>query len=173
MKTETRWKIILGAAAGVIAGAVGGFFVAHMMMDDMAGMQSQRMKDTSMKGMDMKGMQPAPATTPAVVAIPAGTRQLIGVRSAPAIVGTLEQEIRTVGTVDYDERAFTQVNLRAFETESGNGEAQRFVRLVEDSLSRGESRIQVAAHSHRLRALPGKYVGCFAHLCTLTRELSF
>ena len=96
MNNEARKKGILMvvAAAGVIAGAVGGFFAAHMMMGD------------------MKGMQPVPAATPAAVAIPAGTRQLIGVRSAPATVGMLEQEIRTVGTVDYDERAFTQVNLR-------------------------------------------------------------
>ena len=106
MKTETRWKIILGAVAtaGVLAGVVGGFFAAHMMMGDMSGM-----KPTGMKEMDMKGMSSMPLTA---VAIPAGTRQLIGVRSAPATVGTLEQEIRTVGTVDYDERAFTQVNLR-------------------------------------------------------------
>jgi Cu(I)/Ag(I) efflux system membrane fusion protein len=116
MNNETRKKgiLIAVAAAGVIAGVVGGFFTAHMMMGDMAGMQN-----VSMKGMkDMQGMQgmesrggsrTAPTGT---VAIPAVTRQLIGVRSAPATVGTLEQEIRTVGTVDYDERAFTQVNLR-------------------------------------------------------------
>jgi Cu(I)/Ag(I) efflux system membrane fusion protein len=106
MKNETRWKVLVGGAAvaGVIAGVIGGFFAAHMMMGDMANMQKM-----DMKGMDMKGMPLAPS---AAVAIPVGTRQLIGVRSALATVGTLEQEIRTVGTVDYDERAFTQVNLR-------------------------------------------------------------
>ena len=120
MNSETRWKALLGgvAAAGVIAGVVGGFFAAHMMMGDMAGMKNHDMKETSMKDIPMKGMQgmskgaSEQLATPAAVAIPAVMRQLIGVRSAPATVGTLEQEIRTVGTVDYDERAFTQVNLR-------------------------------------------------------------
>ena len=109
MNSETRWKALLGgvAAAGVIAGVVGGFFAAHMMMGDMKNMQGmQDMK--GMKGMDMQDMPEKGGA----VAIPAVMRQLIGVRSAPATVGTLEQEIRTVGTVDYDERAFTQVNLR-------------------------------------------------------------
>ena len=111
MNNEARKKSILiaVAAAGVITGAVGGFFAAHMMMGDMAGMTTGK---GDMKGMDMKGMRAAPTATPAAVAIPAGTRQLIGVRSAPAGYSALEQEIRTVGTVDYDERAFTQVNLR-------------------------------------------------------------
>ncbi len=106
MKTEMRWKIILAAVAtaGVIAGVVGGFFAAHMMMGDMAGM-----KPTGMKEMDMQGMTPA---SPAAVAIPAVTRQLIGVRSAPAAVAPLTQEIRTVGTVDYDERGYSQVTLK-------------------------------------------------------------
>ena len=117
MKTETRWKILVGgmAAAGVVAGVVGGFFAAHMMMGEMKGMQGmESMKDMQgMQGMQgmSKGTSERPAS-PAAVAIPAGTRQLIGVRSAPAVSDTLEQEIRTVGTVDYDERAFTQVNLR-------------------------------------------------------------
>jgi Cu(I)/Ag(I) efflux system membrane fusion protein len=121
MKTETRWKIILGAVAtaGVLAGLAGGFFAAHMMMRDMTGMKPTGMKE--MDGMAMKGMQgmkgmgeksAASSAPTGVVAVPAVMRQLIGVRSAPATVGTLEQEIRTVGTVDYDERAFTQVNLR-------------------------------------------------------------
>ncbi|MEK9172046.1 MAG: efflux RND transporter periplasmic adaptor subunit, partial [Nitrospirota bacterium] len=106
MNTDTQRKgiLIAVATAGVLAGVVGGFFAAHMMMGDMSGM-----KPTGMKEMDMKGMSSMP---PTAISIPAGTRQLIGVRSAPATVGTLEQEIRTVGTVDYDERAFTQVNLR-------------------------------------------------------------
>jgi len=116
MKTETRWKIILGAvaAAGVIAGVIGGFFAAHMMMGDMAGMKSMQGMEgmKGMQGMDMKGMRTAPTATPAAVAIPAGTRQLIGVRSAPAAVAPLTQEIRTVGTVDYDERGYSQVTLK-------------------------------------------------------------
>ena len=108
MKTETRWKALVGgvAAVGLILGAVGGFFGAHMTMGDMAGMKNQ-----DMKNQDMKDMRTVPAP-PAAVAIPAVTRQLIGVRSAPVAVGVLDQEIRTVGTVGYDERTLTQVNLK-------------------------------------------------------------
>jgi Cu(I)/Ag(I) efflux system membrane fusion protein len=46
------------------------------------------------------------------VVIPAVMRQLIGVRSAPAGVAVLGQEIRAVGTVGYDERGLTQVTLK-------------------------------------------------------------
>lgn len=44
--------------------------------------------------------------------IPTGMRQLIGVRSAPVARTTLEREIRTVGTVGYDERGLTQVTVK-------------------------------------------------------------
>ena len=46
------------------------------------------------------------------VVIPAVMRQLIGVRSAPASIVLLGQEIRAVGTVGYDERGFTQVTVK-------------------------------------------------------------
>ena len=46
------------------------------------------------------------------VVVPAVMRQLIGVRSAPAGVAALGQEIRAVGTVGYDERGLTQVTLK-------------------------------------------------------------
>ena len=52
------------------------------------------------------------AAPPGAVAIPAVARQLIGVRSASAAYTTLTQEIRTVGTVGYDERGLTQVTLK-------------------------------------------------------------
>src|SRR5712692_7800561 len=87
----------------LIVGVVGGYFAALAGMPDMSGTKS-------MQGMEgMKGMSPAPS---GAVTIPAETRQLIGVRSAPAEYAPLEQEIRTVGTVEYDERGFTQVNLK-------------------------------------------------------------
>jgi Cu(I)/Ag(I) efflux system membrane fusion protein len=44
--------------------------------------------------------------------VPAVMRQLIGVRSASASVAVLEQEIRAVGTVGYDERGLTQVTVK-------------------------------------------------------------
>ena len=57
----------------------------------------------------MPGMSASP---PGAVAIPAVARQLIGVRSTSAAYTTLTQEIRTVGTVGYDERGLTQVTLK-------------------------------------------------------------
>ena len=60
----------------------------------------------------MAGMPGMPASPPGAVAIPAVARQLIGVRSASAAYTTLTQEIRTVGTVGYDERGLTQVTLK-------------------------------------------------------------
>jgi len=105
MNTEVQRKGILIAAAGVLAGLAGGYFTAHMMMSDMAGM-----KPTGMKSMGEKGA--ASSVPTGAVAIPAVMRQLIGVRSAPAAVAPLTQEIRTVGTVDYDERGYSQVTLK-------------------------------------------------------------
>jgi len=105
MNTEVQRKGILIAAAGVFAGLAGGYFTAHMMMSDMAGM-----KPTGMKSMGEKGA--ASSVPTGAVAIPAVMRQLIGVRSAPAAVAPLTQEIRTVGTVDYDERGYSQVTLK-------------------------------------------------------------
>jgi Cu(I)/Ag(I) efflux system membrane fusion protein len=116
MNSETRWKALLGGVAvgGVLAGLVGGYVTAHMTMGDMSGM-----KDMPMKGMkDMQGMQGMESrggsrTAPTgAVAIPAETRQLIGVRSAPVGYAPLEQEIRAVGTVGYDERGYSQVTLK-------------------------------------------------------------
>ena len=57
----------------------------------------------------MPGMAGSP---PGAVSIPAVARQLIGVRSTSAAYTTLMQEIRTVGTVGYDERGLTQVTLK-------------------------------------------------------------
>ena len=57
----------------------------------------------------MPGMSAAPS---GAVVIPAVMRQLIGVRSAPASIVLLGQEIRAVGTVGYDERGFTQVTVK-------------------------------------------------------------
>ena len=131
MNPESSRKGIIAtvAAAGLVAGAIGGFFAAHMMMGDMApgkggvsvppGRAGEMGEMKGMQGMqDMKGMQGTESsgssrTAPTgAVAVPAATRQLIGVRSAPVGLDTLEQEVRTVGTVEYNERGFTQVNIR-------------------------------------------------------------
>ncbi|SPP66298.1 efflux RND transporter periplasmic adaptor subunit [Nitrospira lenta] len=121
------------AAVSLLVGIIAGFFAAHRMMGDMFGMTTGKggisgslerageMRD--MEQMDMKAMAPAgaksmegmegmPAAPSGAVVVPAVMRQLIGVRSAQAARATLEQEIRTVGTVGYDERGFTQVTLK-------------------------------------------------------------
>jgi Cu(I)/Ag(I) efflux system membrane fusion protein len=82
----------------------------------------EEMKGMSMKEMDMKGteknmqgmesMRSGSSAPAGAVVIPAVARQLIGVRNAPAAYRALEQEIRTVGTVDVNERGLTQVTLK-------------------------------------------------------------
>ena len=128
-----RIALVVGvAAAGLFVGVIAGFFAAHRMMSDMSRMQSSgdmkghemegmSMKEPDMKGMPMEGAKPmkgmesmsdmsdAPS---GAVAVPAVARQMIGIRSATVVHATLEEEIRTVGTVGYDERGFTQVTLK-------------------------------------------------------------
>ena len=105
------------AAAGLFVGVIAGFFVADRMMRDMSVMKgSEEIKSHAMEGAKpMKGMESmsiVSGTPSGAVAVPALARQLIGVRSVPVVHATLEEEIRTVGTVGYDERGFTQVTLR-------------------------------------------------------------
>ncbi|MDF0644770.1 MAG: efflux RND transporter periplasmic adaptor subunit [Nitrospira sp.] len=87
------------AAISLLVGGIAGFFAAHRMMGGVVGMTMERQGETA-------------APPSGAVAIPAVARQLIGVRSAPATHVTLEEQIRTVGTVGYDERGFTQVTLK-------------------------------------------------------------
>src|SRR5437867_1360039 len=108
-ETQSRTLLIGGVIAALIVGVVGGYFAAHLGMADMPGMQGKSMKDMPMKEGDMKSMPTAPTGT---IFIPAVTRQLIGVRTAPVSYVPLAQEIRAVGTVEYDERKLTKVNLR-------------------------------------------------------------
>jgi len=70
------------------------------------------MQQMDMKARPMQGMPDMSAAPSGAVMIPAVMRQLIGVRSAPAGVAVLGQEIRAVGTVGYDERGFTQVTVK-------------------------------------------------------------
>jgi Cu(I)/Ag(I) efflux system membrane fusion protein len=117
--TSKKWVLIAVAIAGVLVGAGGGFWAAQTMMGDMPGMRDvpgmkqMPMKDSNMKGMQgMEGMPGMLAAPPGAIAIPAATRQLIGVRTTSASLAPLTQEIRAVGIVEYDQRRLTQVNLR-------------------------------------------------------------
>ena len=132
MSTEGRKRglVISVAVAGVIAGLVAGFLAAHQMMSDMSSMK--RMDMTGMEGMEGKRVESS-APTGAVV-LPAASRQLIGVRTAPAAYAELAQEIRTVGIVDYNERGLTQVNLKV------SGWVQEvFVNTIGRPVRKGES----------------------------------
>lgn len=123
-------------AVSLLIGGIAGFFAAYWMESEMSGMtvetrdtsgsteradERQDMKQKDMSGMpmentrpmrDMESMSGMTGGPSAAVAVPAVARQLIGIRSAPVTRGTLEQEIRTVGTVGYDERGFSQVTLK-------------------------------------------------------------
>src|SRR6185437_2911818 len=124
-----RNGLIVGVAAvGLFVGVIAAFFAAHRGMSDMSGMKSSKEMQghemegmKGMKGMPMEGaksmrdMELMPGMSDAssrAVVVPAVARQLIGVRSAPVAQATLNEEIRAVGTVGYDERSFTQVTLK-------------------------------------------------------------
>ena len=136
-----RKNVAIGVVAiGAIAGVAVGFFPSNGMkgagivsafpvgvsavpaqageMADMGEMKGMPMEQMDMKGMppsaenSMAGMPGMPVAQPGAVAIPAVARQLIGVRSTSAAYTTLTQEIRTVGTVGYDERGLTQITLK-------------------------------------------------------------
>src|SRR5438132_1867127 len=142
-ETENRTFLFGGVIAALIVGVVGGYFAAHVGMADMPGMKNKEMGAKQgmgdMKGTDAKSMQgmggmPGMSTAPTgTVAIPAVTRQLIGVRTVPVTYVPLEQEIRAVGTVEYDERKLTKVNLRV----SGWIE-QVFVNAIGQSVRAGQ-----------------------------------
>lgn len=134
---DHKMKNIVGVAVlSLLGGIIAGYFIAHRMMANMSGMAMEKrddsipseradamrgMKQMDMQGMSMEGAMPMKDKEPmagmsvapfGTVAVPGVTRQLIGIRSAPVTHAMLEQEIRTVGRVDYDERGFSQVTLK-------------------------------------------------------------
>ena len=138
--------------------------------------EMKEMKGMSMEQMDMKGKAPAAeksmegmagmpgmsAAPPGAVAIPAVARQLIGVRSASAAYRTLTQEIRTVGTVGYDERGLTQVTLKI-----SGWVREVFVNSIGRPVRKGEPLFTL--YSPDLLATQGEYLLALrtqAHLAT-------
>ena len=114
MKHDMRKNglVVSLAAASLLIGVIAGFFAAHRMMGDMNSAPMQNMPGMdAMKPMEMTGT-PGIGGKEGAVMIPAVMRQLIGVRSAPVTYASLGQEIRTVGTVGYDERGLTQVTVK-------------------------------------------------------------
>ena len=109
---KRRGFVVSLAAACLVVGVIAGFFAAHRMMGDMNSAPMQNMPGMdAMKPMEMTGT-PGIGGKEGAVMIPAVMRQLIGVRSAPVTYASLGQEIRTVGTVGYDERGLTQVTVK-------------------------------------------------------------
>lgn len=133
-----RKSLVVGAVmVGVLVGVAVGFFTAHNMMDrtgmttgsgdvsappghgknglpeQAGGGRVKTLGETEdMKQADMNSMPGMFSAPSGAVTIPSVIRQLMGVRSAPVGYAALEQEIRTVGTVGYDERGLTQVTLK-------------------------------------------------------------
>ena len=137
MKPETRRKARVSAlvALSLAIGLTAGYMLAHKTMPKRAKAPSVEAMH-EMPGMaGMKSDQPQqsmPAASGAVI-LSAVQRQLIGVRSAPVTRARLEQTIRAVGSVDYDERKLTQVNLRV------SGWIQKvFVDAVGKAVRKGE-----------------------------------
>ncbi len=120
-QSHRKYFVIGVVAIGTLAGVAVGVFTTQRVvadMEEMTGMPMEQMdrKETASAGeKSMEGMAGMPGmagSPPGAVSIPAVARQLIGVRSASAAYATLTQEIRTVGTVGYDERGLTQVTLK-------------------------------------------------------------
>jgi membrane fusion protein, copper/silver efflux system len=115
-------NFVIGAVAiGALAGVAASFIAAHSVTGEMGEMKGMPMEQMDMKEMasageksmgEMAGIPGMSAAPPGAVAIPAVARQLIGVRSAAVAYKTLTQNIRTVGTVGYDERGLTQVTVK-------------------------------------------------------------
>ena len=120
-QSHRKYFVIGVVAIGTLAGVAVGVFTTQTVvadMEEMTGMPMEQMdrKETASAGeKSMEGMAGMPGmagSPPGAVSIPAVARQLIGVRSTSAAYTTLTQEIRTVGTVGYDERGLTQVTLK-------------------------------------------------------------
>ena len=112
MTSENRSKGIVTALVvlSLIIGLVGGYVLAHRSMTEMPSTKSVEMPD--MPGMKQE-QSPTTAAPPAgTVVLPTTQRQLIGVRTATVGYALLGEDIRAVGTINYDERKLTQVNLR-------------------------------------------------------------
>ena len=92
--------VVVAAVMILLVGIIIGFFVARTV--------KEMPRKTGQNGEGMQMVMPPSGT----IEVPAGTRQLIGVRSAPVGVAILGQGIRAVGTVTYDERQLTQVTLK-------------------------------------------------------------
>ncbi len=117
-----RGRIILGFVSGIVVTLIlvgmGWYFRnafrsepshADMSMKRMAGMEREGMK---MDGTGEQSSASGGGIAQAAVMMSPARRQLIGVKTEMIEEQPLENVIRTVGTVDYDERRIRHINLR-------------------------------------------------------------
>jgi Cu(I)/Ag(I) efflux system membrane fusion protein len=110
-------KVTVLVLLSMILGLIGGYVVAYNKMPELrigkgkpsVSSESQVNPMPGMKGMPEMTMPSAP---PGAVVLPEVQQQLIGVRTTEVRVAPLGQAIRAVGTITYDERNLTQVNLQ-------------------------------------------------------------
>ena len=108
-------KVTVLVLLSLILGLIGGYMVAHDKIPTMGkgstSVDPESQADSKATMKDMPGMSTPPAP-PGAVVLPAVQQQLIGVRTTEVRFAPLGQAIRAVGTITYDERKLTQVNLR-------------------------------------------------------------
>ncbi|HTE87810.1 MAG TPA: efflux RND transporter periplasmic adaptor subunit [Terriglobales bacterium] len=145
MSPETRRtaKVTVLVLLSLILGLIGGYVVAHDKMPEMTtgkgntSVTPEPQIDSKPTKKDMPGMSMTPSQ-PGTVVLPAVQQQLIGVRTTEVKFAPLGQAIRTVGTITYDERKLTQVNLRV------SGWIRKvFVDAVGKSVHKGEPLLTV------------------------------
>jgi Cu(I)/Ag(I) efflux system membrane fusion protein len=121
MKSRTILTFLSGVLVALVVAGVGWYFQDRFhSTPSKDNMQMEGMIGDDMSGMEMESMeQPSSASggsgvgmAQAAVMVSPARRQLIGVKTDEVKEQTLEAVIRTVGTVDYDERRIRQINLR-------------------------------------------------------------
>lgn len=112
MKSKAIWGFVIGVAVTLIVAAGTGYLRSRLHPAPPKG--GMEMEGTA--GMDMGAMETdsgaGPGAAQAAVMISPARRQLIGVKTDRVEARDLETTLRTVGTVDYDERRIRQIHLR-------------------------------------------------------------
>lgn len=110
MRLKTTLAFVSGMLVTLMLSGIGWYFYNRMQQTPpQAEMQMEGMPGS---GMEMEGMRKESGLAQATVMVSPARQQLIGVKTAIVQERPLEGVIRTVGTVDYDERKIRQINLR-------------------------------------------------------------
>ena len=116
-ENRRKAKVTVLVLLSLILGLIGGYVVANNKMPELRIGKGKTSVSSESQVNPMPGMKAMPdMSTPSVpagaVVLPAVQQQLIGVRTTEVRFAPLGQAIRAVGTITYDERKLTQVNLR-------------------------------------------------------------